>query len=295
MCRFHAALVVFLVLLGPLHAQTADQKQATIAYVQRLQASDGGYLPSAPKDGAKSAGSGLRATVAALRVLKYCGGKTANKESCADFVMHCYDKTTGGFADRPAGKPDAVTTAVGLMALSELGIPANDYREPAIAYLLKEATTFEEIRMAAAGLEAIQARLPQAERWIAQIKKMEASDATFGKADGAARETGSAVVAIMRLGGAVERREKVTEVLKAGQRSDGGFGKEGGPHSDLETSYRVVRAFHMLHEKPDVNACLGFVARCRNADGGYGVVPGEPSTVGATYFASIIQHWLVGP
>jgi hypothetical protein len=49
----------------------------------------------------------------------------------------------------------------------------------------------------------------------------------------------------------------------------------------------------MLHQKPEnATACRAFVARCRNADGGYGVAPGQPSSVSGTYFASIILHWL---
>jgi hypothetical protein len=35
-----------------------------------------------------------------------------------------------------------------------------------------------------------------------------------------------------------------------------------------------------------------FVAKCRNADGGYGVAPGQPSNISGTYFAAIILHWL---
>jgi hypothetical protein len=61
----------------------------------------------------------------------------------------------------------------------------------------------------------------------------------------------------------------------------------------LESSYRIMRCFMMLKEKPaDVDAFKGFIAKCRNRDGGYGVAPGQPSSVGATYFASIILHWL---
>jgi prenyltransferase beta subunit len=82
-------------------------------------------------------------------------------------------------------------------------------------------------------------------------------------------------------------------VLKKGQRADGGFGKEQSKTSDLETSYRVMRAFVMLKDKPDVERCRSFVAQCRNPDRGYGVAPGQTSSVAATYFASIILHWLI--
>ena len=68
----------------------------------------------------------------------------------------------------------------------------------------------------------------------------------------------------------------------------------GTAGSDLETTYRVMRAFMMLKDRPsDVNGLRRFIARCRNTDGGYGVAPGQPSTVGGSYFAAIIRHWLV--
>ena len=82
-------------------------------------------------------------------------------------------------------------------------------------------------------------------------------------------------------------------MLIAGQRDDGGFGKADAKGSDLDTSYRVMRSFHMLKEKPkNVEKLKEFIAKCRNADGGYRVEPGKPSNVGATYNASIILHWL---
>ena len=80
---------------------------------------------------------------------------------------------------------------------------------------------------------------------------------------------------------------------KSGQRDDGGFSKAGEKGADLETTYRVLRGFVMVKERPaDPDKLRGFVARCRNADGGYGLAPGQPSNVTATYFASIILYWL---
>src|SRR4051812_3751090 len=95
-------------------AQTADEKKATIAYLQSLQNRDGGFRPApkAPK-------SSLRGTSASLRALKYFGGKANDVDTCKKFVLSCRDDATGGFADAPAGKPDVVLTSVGLMALIE--------------------------------------------------------------------------------------------------------------------------------------------------------------------------------
>jgi hypothetical protein len=148
--------------------------------------------------------------------------------------------------------------------------------------------------MAAAGLEAIGARAPKNKVWLEQLGKMQ-KDGAFGEGDGRARDTGGAAAAVLRLGGKLENPEAVLKALNAGQRKDGGFGKAGARGSDLETTYRVTRTFVMLKARPArVEDCRKFVASCRNADGGYGVAPGEPSSAGGTYFASIVLHWLAG-
>jgi hypothetical protein len=119
------------------------------------------------------------------------------------------------------------------------------------------------------------------------------ADGAFGKVDGMARDAGSTVVVLLRLGGKLDQRDNVLKALKGGQRDDGGFSKAGEKGADLETTYRVLRGFVMVKERPaDPDKLRGFVARCRNADGGYGLAPGQPSNVTATYFASIILYWL---
>jgi hypothetical protein len=66
--------------------------------------------------------------------------------------------------------------------------------------------------------------------------------------------------------------------------------------SDLETTYMVCRALHMLKSEPKSGSgCRDFVTLCRNADGGYGMTPGQPSQAVATYFAVSILHWLGRP
>ena len=128
--------------------------------------------------------------------------------------------------------------------------------------------------------------------WVKQLRATRNGDGTFGAGDGQARETGSAIVALLRLGDAVSNAENVLGALKAGQRADGGFGKQDSRTSDLETSYRVMRAFYMLRAMPNTTAMKKFVSQCRNSDGGYGLALGQPSNVSATYFAASISHWI---
>jgi prenyltransferase beta subunit len=293
MLRWHLVLLWTVVYLAPGWGQTEEQKKATVAYLRNCQQKDGGFLPSlAPAAGKAAPRSSLRATSAALRALKYFGGEPRDREGSGQFVEHCFDKASGGFVDNPGGQPDVAVTAIGIMAVAEVKLPVKDYSPAVIKYLDGHVKTFEDIRIAAAGLETIGALSSNAGAWLNQIARMRNPDGTYGAGDGKARDTGGAVVAVLRLGGKPEHLVRVLEVLKAGQRADGGFGKEQAKTSDLETTYRVMRAFHMLKEKPDVERCRAFVATCRNADGGYGVAPGQSSQVGSTYFASIILHWL---
>jgi prenyltransferase beta subunit len=271
----------------PVRGQSTDQKKATVAFLQNLQTRDGGFR-LAPGQGA----SGVRATSSALRALKYFGGGPRDLASCQDFVKRCFDKESGAFADRPGGKPDVASCAIGIMAVVELKMPTEPYADSVVRYLGESAQDFEQIRIAAAGLEAINKRPPQATAWLEQLARMRNPDGTYGKGDGRARASGGAVAAVLRLGGKVDHPDNVLKALKEGQRQDGGFGKEGTDKSDLETSYRVMRTFHMLRATPDGERVRKVIASCRNDDGGYGVTPGQPSTASGTYYAAIILHWL---
>ncbi len=269
-------------------AQSDAQKKSTIAYIRKLQADDGGFRPHAGADQ-----SDLSAVNGALRVLKYLGGEPRDKAACVAFVKKCFDKEAGGFAARPGGKVAYLPTAVGIMAVVELKMSTQPYAHAVIKYLDEHSKTFEEIRLTAASFEALGKRPPHAEAWLEQIAKLRHADGTYGKGDGVARATGGAVAAVLRLGGKIEERDNVLKALNAGQRKDGGFGNAGVERSDLGTSYRIVRSFHMLKTKPEgADRLRAFIARCRNDDGGYGVSPRQPSTVSGTYYATIISHWL---
>ena len=173
---------------------------------------------------------------------------------------------------------------------------ADLYGPGAIKFLTEHVRSFEEIRIAAAGLEAVQGKSPKNQAWLNEVMKMQNSDGTFGKGAGQARATGGAVVTILRLGGVVKDKELVLKVLREGQRLNGGYGKADNEQvSDLESTYRVMRCFMMLGAAPDrVEGLRTFIAKCRNEDGGYGVAPGQPSSLSGTYYAAIIRYWQQG-
>lgn len=276
-------------------AQNDRGVKQTIAYLQKLQTSTGGFLSMAPQPNIRLAPT-LRATSAAVRALQHFGGKIPNPDGAAKFVASCFNDATGGFSDFPRGKPDVVSTAVGLIAVTALKMPAQRYAAPAVKYLDAHAKTFEEVRIAVAGLEAVKLEAPHAAAWIAQVRKLENAGGTFGEGPGAAAATGSAAVALLRLGVDLKNRAKIIEVLREGQRDNGGWGKADSEiASNLGTSYRVMRGFAMLKTSPrSLEGVRSFVAKCRNEDGGYAVMPGETSTVSGTYYAAMILHWLEG-
>jgi prenyltransferase beta subunit len=290
MKRIILAIALCLVLSAPAAAGDAAAKK-TIAYVQKLQTSGGGFVTMmAPNIRVQPT---LKATSSAVRALHYLGGDIPDKAACIKFVESCHDPESGGFRDTPTGKPDVFTTAVGIMAVTELKMPTEKYAKGAIKYLSDNAKSFEDIRIAAAGLERLNMKSPKNDEWHAQVLFALAA-AQLDKSPGKARDLASCEVTRLRLGGKLADAEAILKDLKAGQRQNGGYGKkDDASASDLETTYRVMRCFVMLKSKPgNVDGVRSFVAKCRNEDGGYGVAPGQPSSVGGAYFASIILHWL---
>ena len=287
-----------LVLAAPFARAGDDGVKKTIAYVQKLQTESDGFRSHQPKADTDKVEPSLRATSAAVRALKYLGGELPNKDGCIKFVESCWDADAGGFADTPKGKTDVFSTAVGLMAVVELKMPAGKYAGAAGKYLSANAKTFEDIRIAAAGFEAIGKSPPNILEWRAEVIKSTEKDGTFGKGPGAARETASHVVTLLRFAAKPKEPDPfgkaLIKVLNDGQHQNGGWGKADSETAyDLETSYRVMRCYVMLKAKPgNVEGVRSFVAKCRNADGGYAVAPGQPSSVSGTYFAAIILHWV---
>jgi len=293
---------VFLLLLAtsviqPLRADqpTAAQKQATVKYLHSLRKDNGAFAADTKPESKPT----VPATSSALRATNYFGGEVKNKEGAAKFVESCFNKKEGAFAATPGGEPDVRTTVIGLMALVELQVPLDEYVTPLVGYLVDsrigKPTLFEDIRITAAGLETLRSRTNKQvfvpRDWVEEINKLRNADGSFGSGGNQARDTGSAAAALLRLGVELEHKDKIIQTLKAGQRPDGGWGKDG-EKSDQESTYRVLRCLMMLKAKPDIAACEAFIARCRNADGSYSVQPGQPGSLSGTYFAGICLHWL---
>ena len=276
--------------LGPFPATSArgaasEDPAATARFVAAFQNHDGGF---AARMGEKSS---LSATSSGVRTLKNVGGSIPDVLACLSYLRSCFDRESGGFAPTPGGKPDVRTTAVALMAVAEMKIVDDAMIEGAIGFFGKNARTFEDIRIAVAGLEAVDKSSPDFPRWIAQVEADRNSDGTWGKGADRYRDTGGAAVALLRMGVALDKKDAVLDVLKAGQRPDGAWSK-GDADSDLEPTYRIMRAFFMLKEAPDLETLRGYIARCRQSDGGYASHPRGEADLGGTYYATTILRWV---
>ena len=273
---------------------TAAQKKETVKWITALEAPDGGFY-LAPQDPKLDAAPRpmLRATNGAVRALKYLGFPMlkGEREKHAAFVLKCYDPKTGGFAE-PGGKPDVTMTSIGVMAAAELGSPHAQYAK-AMDYLKENAKTFEEVRIGAAAVEAWGVKdCPfKLDEWV---KVATGFAAEPNPKEDPARGAGSAVAMLLRLGQELPLNFALAQpIIAARQRKDGGWGKEEEGMSDIETTYRVMRALMLLKEKPkDTKKLREFIDSHRNKDGGYATKPGDPSSMSGAYYCVIVSKWL---
>lgn len=264
-----------------------NQKLAAAKWILARENPGGGFALTAAAD----AGPGLRPTNGAIRALKYLGAEVPNKDKHAAFVMKCYDPAAGTFAE-PDTKPDVGSTAIGILTATELGIPHEKYAK-AMDYLKVNAKTFEDVRIGAAAVEAwgVKECPFKLDEWFAIATKQGDMPGSPPK-EGGARDAGSLAAMYLRVGRELPPSTAKT-VIVGGQRDDGGWGKAGEKASDVESTYRVMRALYLLKEKPKDGAKLrAFLAKHRNADGGSGTTPGGPSNMSGTYYAAIITKWL---
>jgi hypothetical protein len=266
-----------------------------IAFLGTLQTHSGGFVDVLPPKG-KQPQPSLRLTRTALRSFRLLGARPADREAVIRYLKACYDPESGAFADRPGAKPDAISTAVGLMIFGELKLPVEPYVERGLKFMNDKTQGFEQIRMVASALEELNRRVPKADQWLKEVDRARNHDGSYGRAGpGLARTTALYVMARIRLGEEPESKEAVLKVLREGQREDGGFGGSTPGGSDLEACYRIVRVFAYYDAQPPHPEKLrAFIASCHNRDGSYGVQPGAPSSLHGTYYATIVRHWLGG-
>ncbi len=255
------------------------------ARIAARQNADGGF---AAGDGGGE--SSLGATNTSIRVLGFLGGSIPDPLKAIAYIKSCQDERTGGFAPKPGGEPGVGVTASGLMALGELNAATPEIVDKAVAYLDANAKTYEEVRIAVAGLEAVKAKAPGAEGWKALLMEGRNADGTWGEGAKAAFDTGGRAAGLLRLGIDLDHRGAIAKSLIEAQGEDGGWSQDGKA-SDLSTTYRITRALYMMGERPDVERLKSFVESCRHENGLYGGAAGREGDLGGTYMALIVRRW----
>ena len=279
-------------LFAPAQTPEIVDKVNAQLYILRLQDKETGAFKVTP-DGKPS----LRACNGAVKGLKYLGRKepVPDVEKVKTFVLSCYDPMTGAFAE-PGCNPDVTITSIGIMVACELGIPKEKFAK-AVDYLRANANSFDEVRIGAAALEALGEKPEWLKTWYKLADdQLNNENGTAGEQDSVGRDTASVMAIRLRLGGSLadfKNGKNLVAILQNGQWKDGGFGKHGAEKSDFESTYRVMRVFMLLKEKPkNRRAIIKYLAYSKNADGGFGVAPGEPSTMSGTYYFAAISKWL---
>ncbi|WP_254509527.1 prenyltransferase/squalene oxidase repeat-containing protein [Anatilimnocola floriformis] len=277
--------VLLILTVGQVHSEAAA------SFLRTTQQPNGGFISDQLKAG-ETAKPNLRTTRTAVRAFRLLGKEIPHREKVGAFLLACYDEKSGGFASEPGGKPDPISTSVGLMIAQELKLPTEKYLQRGLKFMDEQTQGFEQIRMVASSLEEFQVTVPSATKWVREMEAKKRANGSFGEGPAAARQTALFGVAIQRLGGNVER-EATLRILRSGQRADGGFGNDSPDPSDLESCYRILRLFHRLEALPErIHDLRGFIARCKKNDGGYGRTTSEPSSLHGTYYATIITSWL---
>jgi hypothetical protein len=284
MKRFVAALL--LVAIGcSARAQSPSEVARIAVIIESCQNADGGFGAT------KGAKSSLGATSSAIRMLKNVGGSIPDVIACRAYVNSCFDPASGGFLNEPGGKLGGCgQTASGLMAVGELGTASDEIVQGGIKFFSTEAKTFEDIRIAVAGMEAVKKTSPDFSKWTAQVNEGRNDDGTWGKGGERARATGSHVAALLRMGVPFDKKEAVVAALKEDQRPDGGWSPDGS-NSNLETTYRVMRAFNMMKDAPNLAALSAYLNKHRQDDGLFGSKPGA-NDGGGTYFVTTVNRWV---
>ncbi|MBM3979210.1 MAG: hypothetical protein FJ304_02780 [Planctomycetes bacterium] len=268
-------------------------------WVLQQEAADGGFYhaPQDPNIDAKPIPS-LRATNGAVRALKYLGFPMLKGERAKHgaFVLKCYDPKAGGFAEM-GGKPDVTITAIGVMAAMELEVPKEKFAK-AMDYLKENAKTFEDVRIGAAAVEAWGVKdCPfKLDEWLdiaAKERKSWALPDQPTKPGGHSRLLGSYHAFRLRLGQRLDLDAQKEPWLGDTQWVDGAWGKTGEKASDIETTYRVMRALMLLKEKPkDTKKLRTFVEAHRTDDHGFAIKPGAKASMSGAYYCVIVSKWL---
>lgn len=112
--------------------------------------------------------------------------------------------------------------------------------------------------------------------------------------------THDAVMTLTTLGFEIPNKKHLINWIQSSQTSEGGFrwspdNKSCSNHPDVWYTWAAVRILRVLGETPlDRKACLNWLNKLQNADGGFGDRPGWNSRIYSTYYAVDAIEMLTG-
>jgi prenyltransferase beta subunit len=298
--EFSLLLATLLCFVATANAQTKEETAATLKWIDSLRDPATGAWAVTPAKTGEMLKPSLRACNGAVKAIRHLGAEPTDLDKVKKFVLSCYDEKTGSFSE-PGGKPDASITSVGVITAIEVGIERIKI-EKAMEYIKTNCKNFEDVRLAAAAVEAwgLKEFGPPPEIWSDLIDTLETTKAlqsAMQTQSGNARLMGGMLVLRFRLQGTGNIRSDAIkpflDLFKNEQRADGGWGKNELKTSDLESTYRIMRCYKMMESKPaDVKKLTEFIVACRKPDGSYSVEPKADATMSGVYYAVTIQKWL---
>ena len=175
MPRFLLLTTACVLVLGNAQAQDPG-RQATVAYIHTLQADNGGFKA----DSTDKNGPSLRSTTSAVRGAPSFRRSSRQPAGMSTICRRLPRWPNRRLRGRTQGQNRRGLDSIGLMAIKALGMPAGKYGPGANKYLTEQVVSFEDIRIAAAGLESIDAKSSKNQAWLDMVLKMRGSDGTFG-------------------------------------------------------------------------------------------------------------------
>ncbi|MDQ3974851.1 MAG: ankyrin repeat domain-containing protein, partial [Actinomycetota bacterium] len=261
----------------------AGERTTTIAFLRDLERPGGGYAAHAG-----NAPSTLQDTVSAVKALRILDTAPRDPRATMAFVESCWDADSAAGGDRPGGAPSVFSTALGLIALHDLGgrEAVQRRRQAGTRFLTDHAASASEHFMVIAAYE--EAGLgPPPSTSVSYFQAESRQDGTFA---GGVLANAIAGGALLRAGASIDH-EAVVRLLVGAQGTDGGFADHRSAPTDLMTTYAVMRVLSLLDIPPEPGSLARYVTTLRNRDGGYGEKPAAPSTAGATYQALSVLDW----
>lgn len=216
----------------------------------------------------------IRLVAAALAALALAGTAAAGVLDAPARYLVGQQAPSGGFAE-PGRAPDAALTAWAALGLVAAGAAA-DISAPTLGYLVEQEQTLRDDGARALNALARVSLGDRPERLLAALAEH--------RPDAAVNATIWVVLALAAAGEEVPRA--YTRALLAAQHRSGGWSWARGGAPDSNDTSAAVQALRVagVTGRP-IERALVFLRRCRNVDGGYGLVPGRPSDAQSTAWA----------